>query len=42
MPSDNQVEAGANISAITLVYTSATTLDDVDLVVKVSGIVLEE
>ena len=29
-----------NISAITLVYTSATTLDDVDLVVNVSGIVL--
>ena len=41
VPSDNQVEAGENISAITLVYTSATTLLNVDLVVKVKGIVLE-
>ena len=40
VPSDSQVEADENVSAITLVYTSATTLDNVDLTVNVSGIVL--
>ena len=40
-PSDQQVEAGDAIAAITLQYKAATPLMDVDLEVDVKGIVLD-
>ena len=39
-PSDQQVEAGESIAAITLQYKAATVLMDVDMSVDVKGIVL--
>ena len=41
-PSDQQVEAGDNIAAITLQYKAATVLMDVDMWVDVKGIVLTD
>ena len=41
-PSDNQVEAGESIAAITLQYKAATVLMDVDMSVDVKGIVMTD